>query len=258
MTILSQLIAGGLSGAGLDVPAHWRQGRTAYGGLSAALALASAEQALGEGAPPLRAGQVAFVGPAVEALRCEANVLRQGKSASFVSADVLSGEGLALRALFLFGAARESRIAHEFGAAPQVPPPAALMALPQTPLAPAFLANFDVRFAGNAFPVSGAAEPDMLAWVKHRDVSGVSPAVGLVALADCIPPAAMATFKAPAPISSVTWSFDIKQAVAPDQWFLIRTTALRSQDGYSYQTMGIWAEDGTPVIAASQTVAIFA
>ncbi len=50
-------------GFAATVPADWMQGRTAYGGFSAALALVAAQQAA-EDLPPLRSATVNFRRPA--------------------------------------------------------------------------------------------------------------------------------------------------------------------------------------------------
>ena len=47
----------------LDAPPSWSQGRTLYGGMTAALAWAAAGRAFPD-LPPLRSVQAAFVGPA--------------------------------------------------------------------------------------------------------------------------------------------------------------------------------------------------
>ena len=44
------------------IPAGWRQGRTAYGGLTAGLSLAAARKQFPE-APPFRSATINFIGP---------------------------------------------------------------------------------------------------------------------------------------------------------------------------------------------------
>jgi len=63
------------------------QGRTTYGGLSAALCLKAAE-GLAEGAA-LRSAQIAFVGPVGGDVRIKTDVLRRGKSAVYINAVML-------------------------------------------------------------------------------------------------------------------------------------------------------------------------
>jgi hypothetical protein len=95
----------------ISLPADWLQGRTAYGGLSAALCLQASLRAL-PGLPPLRSAQFAFVGPATGELHIRPSVLRQGKSAAFVGVDLEGEAGLAVRATLCFGAGRD--LPHEY------------------------------------------------------------------------------------------------------------------------------------------------
>ncbi|HMO69140.1 MAG TPA: thioesterase family protein, partial [Novosphingobium sp.] len=84
---LPALLAGAeplTSGFRLAIPEDWHQGRTAYGGFSAALALAAARKAGGEGLPPLRSAAVSFVGPLFGAIEARARVLRAGRNATWV------------------------------------------------------------------------------------------------------------------------------------------------------------------------------
>lgn len=61
-----------------------------------------------------------------------------------------------------------------------------------------FFQKFDLLQAGTSRPMSGGA-PEFLAWVRLKDREAVDPTVALLALADSLPPAAMAVFPAPAP-----------------------------------------------------------
>lgn len=243
--------------AGILPPPHWFQGRTVYGGLTAALALQAAIGSAPAGLPPLRAAQVAFVGPASGALRFRPRLLRQGKYSLSIDVDADSDGEPALRALFVFAAARASRIAHDFSQRPQVRPAGECPRLPMHELAPRFLGNFDVRLAGGSAPVSGAANPEFIAWVRHLDDEGVAPAVALVALADALPPAALASFTEMAPVSSITWSFELFDPPAGRGWFLLRSFSQQAAHGYSVQEMEIWDESGRRVLAGRQSVALY-
>ena len=63
------------------VPDTWMQGRTAYGGLSAALALEAAIRSQPD-LPPLRSAQIAFVGPLAGEVTVETRLLRRGRRPS--------------------------------------------------------------------------------------------------------------------------------------------------------------------------------
>lgn len=257
MSSLAQVIAHFDPNQPTVLPPNWGQGRTIYGGISTALSLEAVRRATQGALPAVRSVQIAFVGPATDALRFVPKVLRQGRSVTTVGVDCLSGEEISLRATFVFADPRESRIVHELSHRPQVDGPEAYPSVPALPMLPAFLSNFEVRFAGKSLPVSGSDNPELIAWVRHRDATGVDPAVAVLALADCLPPATMVSFTEFKPASSVTWSVDFARPAVPGEWFLLRSSSQRAAGGYSYQTMEIWDEQGAPVASGSQTVAIF-
>ena len=106
-------------------------------------------------------------------------------------------------------------------------------------------------------PFSGAADPELLMWVRHEDAQGIDPMVALIALADALPPASITTLTAHVPLSTITWAVDIINAPVPDQWFLLKTSSHVAAGGYSFQDMEIWSESGELVLRGRQTVAVF-
>ena len=236
----------------------WRQGRTLYGGLSAALAVEAARRAFPD-LPPLRSAQFAFAGPAVGALDIVPTMLRAGRSAAFVSVLVTAEAGIATQATLCFGAARPSAYDYRDLAMPAVPPPDRCEGFFRDDFAPRFTCQFDGRLAGAAPAVSGADRPDLLLWLCHRDRNAADDATSVVALADALPPGAMAMFTSPAPISTMTWSLDLlTDRFDGAGWYLARTLGEVIGDGYSSQAMTLWDEGGRPVAAARQSVALYA
>lgn len=258
MTTLAQVIKAFSPSEGFNTPPNWLQGRTIYGGLSTALALQTALQMAPAHLPPLKSAQVLFVGPAIENLRFKAQTLRHGKSATMISVDGMVDDQLMLRVAFLFAHPRVSAVRHDLTSCPVVQHPPACLSLHETgPTPPIHLSNFEIRMAGPHLPVTGSDHPELLAWVRHKDAIGVDPAVALLALGDSLPPGVMVCFKAFAPVSSMTWNLDLAGPATCSDWFLLRSTSQRGWDGYSFQTMDIWNEQGQPVLSGSQTVAIF-
>jgi acyl-CoA thioesterase len=241
------------------VSQDWLQGRTAYGGLSAALCLEVAQRAVPD-LPPLRSAQFALIGPASGALAMTATVLRRGKSAVFVNVDLTGEAGLAARAILSFGFARQSAIAFDHIAMPKVSAIAdSKPFFPGEKSIISFQQHFESRLAGGARPFTANAEPDMLIWFRHRDEKARHGIVPLIALADAPPPAAMVVFSQPAPISTMTWSLEVLSDApkTKDGWWLIRSSAETAHQGYSAQPMTIWNSDGKAVIVGRQNVAIF-
>ena len=201
------------------------------------------------------------MGPASGDVTARATLLRQGKSTIFAAAEVSGDAGLATRALLCFAADRPSALAHADLPPPQVARPADSPDFFDPSVAPAFSRHFEARRAGGAMPVSGSAAPELILWIRHRDPAIRADATSLVALADAAPPAAMTMFKAPAPISTMTWSMDILETPSADAmagWILMRSTAQSVAHGYSTQAMHLWNKSGAPLMIASQCVAVFA
>ena len=235
------------------IPADWLQGRTAYGGLSAALALQAALD-LEPDLPPLRSVQVAFIGPLSGDVTVTATRLRRGRNAAFLQVDVSSEAGLGLRATFVFMAAMPSRVAHDQARR------AAL--LPPEPDAELYTGPDDF-FTGNFNffdPKLQLGATEWLRWARLRARQGLHPMVELMAIGDALPPGA---YKLAAerrtPLSSLNWQINFLTAepMTQDGWWLLNAQADVAQHGYSSQRMSIWNAAGDPIAEAMQGVAIF-
>jgi Thioesterase-like superfamily len=229
---------------------EWLQGRTAYGGVSAAIALAAAKMAHGD-LPPLRSAQIAFVGPLSGSVVAEPVLLRRGKNSAFIGCDIIGPDGIGLRALFLFMASRTSSIEYHDLPAPVYPlDDANLLNADQVPQG--FLQNFDL--------VPWQRSDGMIrAWRRLKRRETLDPEVELVAIADALPPAAMSLAKEWGPISTTTWQLNILTDTPrpTDGWWLLEAKILDALNGASSQTMTIWNRNGEAVGTATQSVALF-
>ena len=101
---------------------------------------------------------------------------------------------------------------------------------------------------------------EWLRWVRLNERDGLDPMVELIAVADCLPPAALKLIGGPAPCSSMTWQLNLlgTEPRTADGWWLLRTNADYAKAGSSSQEMMIWSADGEPVAEQMQSVAIFA
>ncbi len=245
----------------IDAPEDWAQGRTLYGGMTAALAHEAVCRTLGD-LGPLRSAQFTFIGPASGRLRFDTALLRRGRSSAIVACDCFNADGPAARALFVFGAARDSKVAHNYLPMPDVARPEALASFrKEGGSAPrGFWNNFETRLAsgGRLFNVD-EPRPEFSVWTRFLDLGAADPMTALLAVADCLPPAAMVHFPAPAPISTMTWTVDVlAHPQALDEWVLLHASSEHAGDGYSMQSMVMWSADGAPLAVGRQTVAIFA
>lgn len=209
--------------------------------------------------PPLRSTQFCFIAPSQGGLVLSPRCLRQGRSSRVLEVEVQAVDGIAARALLVYGAARESALEMTCFPSPDVEPPKSCPDFFSDRGGPTFTQHFEFRKAGGADPVSGAQLAEFLVWVRHREPGLVDPAAALLAMGDALPPAAMATFTKLAPVSSLTWSFDLLSDKLPDpkEWLLLSSIAESTAHGYSFQKMAIWDQEGRAVASGRQQVTVF-
>ena len=240
-------------GLAMHIPADWLQGRTAYGGLSSALALHAAQQSDTD-LPPLRSAQVAFVGPLAGDVTVTATRLRRGRNAAFIQSDITSEAGLGYRATFVFMASQTSAIDHDARPRAEVTPPP-----PDTKVYTGppqfFTGNFNfLDYKDRPTPA------ELLRWARLIDRDGLDPFVEVMAVADGLPPAAFPLLgKEFKPVSSLTWIVNMLTDTprTTDGWWLLSAKTDFAQHGCSSQTMRLWNADGELVAEGMQSVAIF-
>lgn len=237
------------------IPEEWMQGRTSYGGLSTALALEAARKAADD-LPPLRSTTVNFVGPLAGAVEVSTRLLRRGRNATWIAAEVSSEAGVGLTATFVFmGPVESSLHLHD------APPPSGLIAPEEAApipahIGPAFTRNFERRFA---LAPAEDKEPHLDWWMRIRDSEGLDPMVALIMLADGLPPGVMPLLERTTAVSSMTWIVNLltPRPQTRDGWFLLRAAGNYAENGCSSQDMGVWNADGQAIAMGMQSIALF-
>jgi acyl-CoA thioesterase len=241
------------------IPESWMQGRTTYGGLTAALSLHGALGLVDD--IPLRSAQVAFVGPVGGDVRIKPTLLRRGKNTAFVSVDVVAETGIAAQSIFAFGARRESALHFDDMPMPDARAPEEIESFfDKDRPRPGFTQNFDMLMASGGRPVSGSSEKSIGLWMRHLDPDAPQDATAVLAIGDAPPPAAMSMLSVPSRISSMTWMAEFMTdsiSTDPEGWFYAQHTAQLSKDGYSSQSMRLWNRQGEPILVGRQTIAVF-
>lgn len=245
------------NGFTLAIPEDWHQGRTAYGGFSAALAIEAARHAAGDGLPPLRSAQVSFVGPLYGAVEARGRVLRRGRNATWIAAEIVREGEVGLAATFVFMGPVGSTTAVD-----DRPLPADLIPLENAaPFtmqhSPVFLrTHFEARFAR---PRSAEKRPEVCMWIRPRERVGLDGTSELVLTADALPPGLLPLVAPGTPVSSMTWQMNLLTAEphTRDGWWLLRARSDFAERGCSSEPIDIWNADGKPVMGALQSVALF-
>jgi acyl-CoA thioesterase len=238
------------------VPVDWHQGRTAYGGLSSALALTAAMRVGGD-LPPLRSAQLSMIAPVAGPVEVRARLLRRGRNAIWMAAELAGESGPAFTAAFVFMGPIESGL-HINDCAP----PAGLIPLAEarefSPRhGPAFLANhFEVRFA---LPRGEDKRPELCWWARAREREELDPMIELLLCADALPPGVMPLLSPKVSASTMQWQANLLTPTprTSDGWWLLRSTGDYAERGCSSQSMAIWNTAGEPMMAGMQSVAVF-
>lgn len=242
-----------------SIGGDWMQGRTAYGGISAALAL-DAVMRDHPGEAPLRTAQVSFVGPVGGNCTVTTRLLRQSKSSRFAAADLVSESGYGTNGLFTFMKGRESHIDHRHISAPDVSDPGMLLPVPEHPMRPPFTRKFDMRPQRGPGFGHGLDKGEIITWVRWVDEPQCDPHIAMLALADALPPAAMPLFRQFGPVSSSTWMqhFLTDHPRTEDGWWLLMSQTRQVANGFSAQSMYIWNSERELVSVGGQGVALYA
>ena len=247
------------AGFRLDVPDSWKQGRTVYGGLSAALCLEAARALAVD--RPLRSAQISFVGPSEGVVTVKAEKLREGRTACAVRARLSSSAGHGVETVFTFAGQRDSALSLDAPRMPeQASAPDASKEILQFPNgAPVFTRNFDFVWAGGGIPFMSMDKPVVRMWVRHRDEASRDHPIALMTLADALAPALTPLLDKPTPLSSMTWMMDVLTDAPQtrDGWWLLECRADHVRGGFSTQDMTIWNTDGACIVKGRQMVTVF-
>lgn len=237
----------------------WMQGRTAYGGISSAVALAAVKH-LHPCDAPLRYAQISFVGPVSGDCSVATRLLRQSKSSLFVDAVVSSDAGVGTTGMFAFSPERDSHLDYNILSMPDVPAPEDLEPMPPHPARPSFTSHFDMRPTTGPKPLIGQDKADMLTWVRFVHQPSCDPVVALLAMGDALPPAALHMFRQMGPISSMNWTVNMLSShpQTDDGWWLLKSVSGYTRRGLSVQDMTIWNRAGEAIVSGSQAVALYA
>lgn len=250
------------------VPEGWGQGRSAFGGLVAALALRAMRGAVEQGRPP-RSLLTVFTAPVEPGeLAVEVRRLRRGGSVTHAEARLVQGGELRASAFGVFGAGRASALEVAPPPRPEAPGPDGLDELPFVPgVTPDFTRHLAYRWALGAPVFSGRGRREMGGWCRLRDGRGAATEERLLALVDAWPAAVLSRLDRPAPASSLTWAIEFLQPPAPaataisDQagdWWFYRSETEAAAAGYAHESAALWDPSGRLATLSRQAVAVFA
>ncbi|MCC2615853.1 thioesterase family protein [Aestuariibacter halophilus] len=249
-------------GREIVVPSQWSQGRTCYGGVSAAL-LYRAMQSRLTGQRVMRSLNCNFIGPllADQPFHIEVEALRQGKSASQMLARAIQNEQTAVLMQVCFGVSRDSKVQVKNTDRHGMTIPTKPKFIPQIPkVTPKFIRHFDLAIESGGLPFTGSSTANVDGWMRYSKPPQQFSDAHLVGLIDAWPPTVLQMLKWPAPASTMCWNVEFLHphpAFSPTGWFAYQARTRQAADGYAHTEANIWDENNNLVAISRQAVAVF-
>jgi acyl-CoA thioesterase len=251
--IFEQMQAGAQSHR-VIIPTTWHQGRTAYGGLSSALAYHAAKLTAPD-LPPLLSAQIAFSGPLAGEVEIRTAMLRRGRNSAFIKSEIAIGDEIGLSCTFVFMARRESHVDFEGMARPEFPP------IPEdgaTRSGPPEFFTHNMDYPEKRL-VLGQNKSRLANWHRLKERAELDPVADLICMGDALPPSTMGLMQKEGMISSINWQFNLLTELPETEngWWFLESQTHHAVHGASSQYMTVWNSRGEPMMAGMQSVALF-
>lgn len=244
--------------ASITMPDGWMQGRSTFGGLTAAAMAALARNTEPELDRALRSASIQLLAPVVPgATRGEATVLRRGRNITFVEVRLLQADALVARSTMVFAKPLASTIEVAAPPKPEVGDPDTFSPIPFIEgVTPEFTKKVDMRWAQGRPPFMGGTEAAFTGLFQYRVPLG--DAEGLLALLDTYPAPVLSLATQPCPASTVTWTAHLLTIpTAFEDWFTLRYETIAGTNGLHTITGRLYDGTGTMVGWTEQLVAVF-
>lgn len=246
----------------LTVPDDWEQGRTVFGGLSAGLLYRAMCTEVADGRP-LRSATFNFVAPlaANAPFGFECRLLRSGKNATQVAANLIQDGQVCVSALACFAVDRPSSVAVDWPRQPLPPlPDPGSFPRPVPPMAPNFLGQIDLEITAGNPPFSGSAEAAIGGWMRLRQRPQRLTEAHMIVLIDAWPPAVLQMLEQPAPASTMSWNVEFvhpHKPLAPEAWLAYEVETVQAYGGYAHTEAKIYSDAGELTAISRQMVSVF-
>ncbi len=249
--------------APFSIDKNWAQGRSVFGGLSAALILSHIEAKTGLTDKDLRTINAHFCGPIEADKPCLINctLLSDGKSISQVQGQLIQDGKVKTLIMACFGAQRHSSIKVAGKSLNQVLPPEDALRMPfMTGLTPDFIQHMDIRFTSKNLPFTGSENGTLSGWMRFIDAPEYFSDAAVLALIDAWPPAVLGMLKQTAPASTVTWNIEFIQPrsdLKNTDFLYYECDVVLADRGYAHTEGKIYHPNGQLLALSRQLVAVY-
>lgn len=251
----------------ITIDSSWGQGRTIFGGMSAALLLKKLNQQNPDSGL-LRSLNIAFCGPLFSDQPCSINTreIRAGKSIAHWQAELIQDDKVATMITACYGRQRDSdiHVAHE---SIDTQAPESGQKLPFIKgITPEFTQHIDFIYHDGQLPFTSSKLNHIKGVMRFSELleKGQLTEEHLVALIDAWPPTVLQKMKSMAPCATVTWQLElvtpISQLPRPlmtDEYLTYEAEIRQAHDGYAHTEARIATQDGVLLALSRQLVAIY-
>lgn len=262
MTHFDEIKAKAAAHGEVAVPASWAQGRTVFGGLSAALLCDAVMQGVAA-SHRLRYVKVGFLRPleAEKPFRIEKEEISAGRTVIARSARIVQDGAVRVAMQANFITQLESQVEIQTFRPPKLKPWNAEGAMRMRgPGFPAFTRHIDFHATTAGLPFKGHQVPELGGWMRFETAPETITEPHLVCLIDAWPPAPVPYFDRFVPLSSVSWGIHFAAPIegVPSDVFLGYLARVNFfSDGYGSSSADIWAPDGRLLAKSYQTFVIY-
>lgn len=248
------------SAAALSIGTCWSQGRSAFGGLTAALILAHIELQEDLSGRDLCTINIHFCGPTIADEPCEFRhkVLSKGKSVMQVEGQLLQGGEVKTQIIACFGVQRFANL--QITPATKMFPEKSMQVPFIAQLMPEFVQHLDMKYTSEHMPFSGSSEACVSGWVRFAEAPPVFTDAALVALIDAWPPAVLPMLERVAPSSSITWNIEFlnpRAELNASDYIYYECEAVQAAAGYAHTEAKIYHQDGQLMALSRQMVGVY-
>lgn len=246
----------------MQIPQNWTQGRTAFGGLSAALVYQAIKQHVTDDRV-MRAFNCNFIGPLLpdKDFIIETEMLRSGKNATQVLGRIMQDGNIAVLCQVCFGVSRDSKVSILNHEKHDLAQPTRAKYFPPIPkVVPKFLKHVDLCIESGGLPFTGSKLSQYHGWMRFKKAPKQFTDAHIIALVDAWPPTVIQMLRWPAPVSSINWNLEFLHPHKPmqaDDWLAYKVQTRQAAAGYAHTEANIWDAHGDLIALSRQTVGVF-
>jgi len=240
----------------------WGQGRSVFGGLTAAVVLKRIESESHQLDRNLRSVHVNFCGPVNIDAPCsiQVSILSNSRSVIQIQGALIQDGETKTHLIACFANGRPSGVS--------VTPPhksfdsveSELAAIPFLPgVTPNMVQHLNLRPDNGIMPFSGSDRAEVSGWMSFKDTLKTFDDCALLALIDGWPPAVLPLLKRPAPASTITWNIEFIQPreIQENPTLYYDCHVRQGEEGYSHTIADIYNEDGALIAMSRQLVGVY-